>query len=525
MVSPVFAGREAELTMLATAFKQAASAGPATVLVGGEAGSGKSRLIGEFAAKVRGSTGPEGVLVLSGSCPEMSGAGLPYAPFTAIVRQLADELGTDEPGAAEKEALLSGPAHADLAHADLAGLLHESGPLGGGGARAGLFERLARLFSRLALAVPLILVAEDAHRADRSTRDLLRFLVRSGRLTRVLILVTFRSDEIHRTHPLCPLLAELCRAPDVSRLELPRLQRAEVAAQLAGILGQSPAPAIAEAAYARTGGIPLFVEAIVKDDGTLRCCRPNSPRDLLLESVQRLPEDIQQILRVASASSGCIGHGLLAAVTGLSEQALCVALQPAVAANVLVSTKDGYEFLHSLTREAVHDDLFAAEHVNVHSMFAEALEADPSLATCRPSLQLTLHWRSAHTYDRAMLAAWRAAADAEAACAYAEQLEMLLQMLELWEQVPSAARQIGTDHPGILGRAARAAHLAGDQGRCTRLARAALSELDETCAADRNSMLRLLAGREVDPAGGSRVAGRAVRSASARAGTYSQGYR
>jgi len=498
MVSPVFAGREAEFTMLATAFEYS-DAACVTVLVGGEAGSGKSRLIREFAAKARRSAGPDGVLILCGGCPETSGGGLPYAPFTAVVRQLADELSP-----AQMADLLGGYGTAPD-NANLADLLGRSGASPGDADLAGLFGRLATLLNRLARVAPLILIVEDAHRADRSTRDLLRFLVRNGRLARVLIVVTYSSDEVHRTHPFRPVLADLSRAPNVSMLELPRLQRADVAAQLAGILGRPPAPAVVDAAYARTGGIPMFVEAIVNGDGTVRCCRPDSPSDLLLEGVRRLPEDTQQVLRIASASGGRTGHALLAAVTGLSEHALCAALQPAAAANVLVSRDGGYEFAHSLTREAVHDVLSGPEHVHVHARFARALESDPSLAVPgRPAVQLTLHWRSAHEYDRAMLAAWRAAADAEIACAYAEQLEMLEQMLELWEQAPSAPAQIGADHTGILERAARAAQRAGNPGRCARLAQAALGESAGPRAARSTALLRLLAEanqvrRTIDP--------------------------
>lgn len=473
MVSPVFAGRETELTMLANAFRQAASATPTAILIGGEAGAGKSRLVGEFAARMHESAGSPGVLVLSGGCLEMSAAGLPYAPFAAAVRQIACQLGT-----AKTAAVLPGGAAGDLAR-----LLPEFGEPScepaAATAQARLFEQLLTLFQRLAQGVPLILVVEDAHWADRSTRDLLSFLVTNLRLARVLVIVTFRSDELHRTHPLRPLLAELSRASHVSRLDLPRLERAEVAAQIAGILGKTPEPAVVDAAYARTDGIPLFVEAMVSADGIVNCGIPESLRDLLLESVNRLPKDTQQILRVASASSSRIGRALLAAVTGFAEQPLCAALRPALAASILVSRGHDYEFRHSLIREAVHDDLLPGEHTEVHRLFAEALQRDPSLLpACRPSLQLSLHWRMAHDYERALLAAWRAAADAESSFAYAEQLQMLEQVLDLWDRVPNAQQQVGSDHARILERAAGAAYLAGESERGIKLARAALSELD-----------------------------------------------
>ncbi len=480
MVSSIFAGRETELTMLAGAFEQAASAVSTTVVLGGEAGAGKSRLVSEFTDRVSKATGPEGVLILTGSCLEMSLAGLPYAPFTAALRQLTRERGT-----ADVTALLPSQAAGDLARL-LPDFGEPTADPDASTARARLFEQLLTLFDRLAQRAPLILVVEDVHWADRSTRDLLSFLVRNLRLARVLIVATFRSDELHRTHPLRPMLAELSRVRGVSRLDLPRLQRAEVAAQLGGILGQPPEPTVADAAYSRTDGIPLYVEAIVNSDGTVNNCVPESLRDLLLQSVNRLPEDTQQVLRVASAASGRIGHALLAAVTGFAEQPLYATLRSAVASNVLVSRGNGYEFRHSLIREAVHDDLLPGEHADMHRAFAAALERDPALAPdCRPSLQLALHWRRAHEYERALLAAWRAAGDAEDAFAYAEQLQVLEEVLGLWERVPDAPQQVGTDHAGILERAASAAYLAGEPERGTKLARAALRELEEADAAER----------------------------------------
>lgn len=488
MVSPVFAGRGAELAALMSAFGHAADAEPTTVLLGGEAGAGKSRLVSEFAARVRAAAGRDGVMMLTGGCLEQSAAGLPYAPFTAAVRQLTREVGTSEVAG-----LLPGQAAGDLAR-----LLPEFGTPAAdpdpGAARARLFEQLLTLLERLAQRAPLILVVEDAHWADRSTRDLLSFLVRNLRMARVLLLVVFRSDELHRTHPVRPLLAELSRVPGVSRLELPRLDRPEVAAQLTGILGQQPSPTAVDRAYTRSEGIPLFVEAMVECDGTLACGLPESLRDFLLESVNRLPDETQGLLRVATASGARIGHDLLAAVTDLDEQALDAALRPAVAANVLVSDGDGYRFRHSLIREAVHDDLLPGEHVHVHRTFAQAMERDPALSPqYKPAAtQLALHWRSAHEPERALLAAWQAAADAKAACAYAEQLQMLEQVLDLWEQVPDAPRLTATDHAGVLELAARAAYMAGEPERGVKLTRAAIGELDEAHSAERVAMLRYL---------------------------------
>jgi predicted ATPase len=187
-------------------------------------------------------------LVLAGGCVELSAAGLPYAPFTAGLRQLVRQR-----GAGEVAALLGGRGTEELA-----GLLPEFGHPPADRdpdmARARLFEVLLALFEALAGQRPLVLVVEDLHWADRSTRDLLSFLVTNLRPAAVLLVVTFRSDELHRSHQLRPLLAQLDRIDAVTRLELPRLSRGQVAVQLEGILGRPPDPAVTTAVFERGSG-------------------------------------------------------------------------------------------------------------------------------------------------------------------------------------------------------------------------------------------------------------------------------
>jgi DNA-binding CsgD family transcriptional regulator/tetratricopeptide (TPR) repeat protein len=481
VISPVFAGREAELTLLARAFEAAADGTPRIVLIGAEAGGGKSRLVGEFAARV-----PDRAMMLTGACVELSAAGLPYAPFTAALRQLVRMRGV-----AEVTGLLPGQ-HAG----ELAVLLPEFGDPPAGVeaemARARLFELLLGLLEALAEQQPVVLVVEDVHWADRSTCDLLSFLVRNIRDAPVLLVVTFRSDELHRSHLLRPLLAGLSRMDGVSRLDLARLSRDQVAAQLAGILGQAPEPALTGAVYERGGGIPLFTEALVNPDGTVSSGLPWSLRDLLLAAVKELPEQTQDVLRVAAVGGEQVQHPLLATVTGLDDTALTATVRPAVAGNVLVSDTGGYAFRHQLIHEAVLEDLLPGERAQAHRSFAEALEAASSLFPGDITrVQLALHWRGANEDGRALTAAWRAAADARAAFAYAQRLQMLEQVLELWDRVPDAARLTGTDHAGVVELAAGAARWSGEPERGLALVEAALPELDKACDAERAGILLL----------------------------------
>ena len=199
VLSPSLIGRADQLSELEAALATAGSGEPCTVLIGGEAGVGKSRLVNEFAGRAR----PAGARVLAGGCLELGADGLPFAPFTSVLRELVRDLGAD--GVA---GLLPAGATRELAR-----LLPEFGEPAGsddaGAARARLFEQMLILLEQLADRGPLVLIVEDAHWADRSTRDLLEFLIRNQRtIGGLLIVVTYRSDDLHRTHPLRPLLAE-----------------------------------------------------------------------------------------------------------------------------------------------------------------------------------------------------------------------------------------------------------------------------------------------------------------------------
>ena len=468
--SPVLVGRDEQMAALDAAFASARQGGPSAVLLGGEAGVGKSRLVSEFSR----TAAEAGARVLTGGCLELGTDGLPFAPFTAVLRDLVHEMGADAVAA-----MLPGRTTRGLAR-----LLPELGEPDTGGdpaeARARLFEEVLRALEYLTRHSPVVLVIEDAHWADRSSRDLLTFLIGNQRaLSGLLIVVTFRSDELHRTHPLRPLLASLDRIAWVERIDLPRLTRHDTGELIAGILSRQPAGDLADALYHRSEGNPLFVEALLCCDGELYPELPESLRDLLLDSVRRLPEDTQEVLRVASAGGQTTGHALLGTVTGLDDAALTRAVRPAVIANVLHAQGNGYAFRHELIREAVHEDLLPGEHGRLHSRFAEAIDADPTLVPPgRAAIEMAHHWHSAHDSAWALIAAWQAAAQAGRAVAAAERLSLLARVLELWDQVPDAAERIGADHTQVLEEAIAAAHNAGEFERGIALATSALRELD-----------------------------------------------
>jgi ATP/maltotriose-dependent transcriptional regulator MalT len=381
-------------------------------------------------------------------------------------------------GAGQVAALLPGDQAAELSV-----LLPEFGeqPSGGDPAmtRARLFEALLTLVEALGEERPLVLVIEDAHWADRSTCDLLSFLVRNVRQAPVLLIVTFRSEDTEGA-PLRSLVAGLGRMEGVQRIELEPLSRRDVAAQLEGMLSGPPGPALINAVYQRGGGNPLFTEALVNRDGSLAAGLPSSLRDLILARVKELPAETQQALRMTAVGGDHVTHALLAAAAKLDDATLTSALRPAVAAHILISDADGYGFRHQLFREAVLADLLPGDRAVAHRGFATALAATPpDQRDGTAGVQLALHWRGAHENERALIAAWQAAADAGAAFGYAQRLQMLDQVRELWPSVPDAASSTGTDYVGILELAADTARWAGEPERGLALVADALAKLDE----------------------------------------------
>ena len=239
VTSTSFVGREEELRRLQRGLQSAAAGEPGTLLIAGEAGVGKTRLVHEFAERVGGEA-----QVLLGSCIPLSGGGLPYGPIVDALRPLTRDL---DP--AELNELL-GPTFDDLTRLLPGATPRPSRRLAepvSEYAQARLFELLLRFLDRLGRRRPVVLVVEDAHWADRSTLDLLVFLIRMARQERLLVLATYRSDELHSQHPLRTALAELDRSWHLEHLELARFTQAELAALVGTILGHPPPPAIGAA--------------------------------------------------------------------------------------------------------------------------------------------------------------------------------------------------------------------------------------------------------------------------------------
>ena len=475
VTSPVFVGRGAELDRLSEAFERAAGGEPAFAFVSGESGIGKTRMLREFEARAR----EQGARVLLGQCLELGGAQIPYAPLVGALRPLVRGLAD-----ADAESLPAGTRNA------LAELLPELGGTGSHSddeprARQGrLFEALLALLERLGRSAPVLLAIEDLHWADGSTRDFITFLVRSAREERLCLVVTYRSDELHRRHPLRPLLAELERAAGVDRIALERFDRAELAEQLTGITGEPPSDELADRLFTRSQGNPLFTEELLaasEDGGTWLL--PETLRDVLLARVERLSPAAQAVLRVAAVVDRPATHTLLEAVVELPPAEVMEGAREAVAHQVLVIGEGGlYSFRHALVGEAVHGDLLPGEDTALHARIAAAIEARPEVlgdvTEKTVAAELACHWRNAHDLSRALGANVRAGLAAKRVYAYEVAKRQLERALELWARVPDAEERAGMDRTALLRAAATCASAVGEASRAVALTREALAALD-----------------------------------------------
>jgi DNA-binding CsgD family transcriptional regulator/tetratricopeptide (TPR) repeat protein len=484
VTSTNFVGRDQELGRLRRGLQSAATGTPGVLLVAGEAGVGKTRLVQEFAGRV----GDE-AQVLLGSCVNVSGGGLPYGP---IVDALRAPIRTPDPAISQA---LVGTVLGELtsmAPATAPPSVQDPTELVGEYARARLFELVLRLLNRLGEQAPVVVVLEDLHWADRSTLDLLVFLARVVRQERLLLVATYRSDELPASHPLHAVVADLDRNRHVEHLQLSRFERQETAALLHGILGRPPLPETVERIFLQSQGNAFFAEELMA--ATSEQSDPHRSarlQGLLLARIAPLQEDTQQVLRLAATVRRPVTHQLLATASQLAEEQLLAAIREAVDQQVLLSEQDAYAFRHVLLQEAVYDQLLPGERQWLHRAVACALGQD-SLAASHPgaAVELSHHWYATHDYPQALRASITAARTAADVYGFTEARHQYERALTLWAQVPEAHQCAGVAFPELLVEAAETAHWVGASDRAAVLTRMALAEVGPGVEATRVAVLQ-----------------------------------
>ncbi|NQX25802.1 AAA family ATPase [Microbacteriaceae bacterium VKM Ac-2854] len=452
-------GRDGDLSALRHAFDAAVAEGARTVVLGGEAGIGKSRLIAEFTRGL-----PAEALVLRGQSIDLERDAPPYVPVIGPLRELERVIGS--------EALVESVG---AAREGLRILLPEIAPAEEGRltARAGsslVFDAVVAALESVSRVRPVVLVVEDLHWADPATLALLRFLVRVADRGRLLILLSYRSDELRRGHPLRSWLPELERGERVQRRELSRLNRSEVREMVTSLRGEAPDARDLGVLVERSDGVPFFIEEIA--DAGIRAdeeCFPDSLRDILLARYDTMGESTQRMLRLLSAGGTCVQHSLFISVYPGDPAEVDAAAREAIAGGVLVAEGTEYTFRHALVRDAIHEELLPGERVRVHTDFARALEHGGSAA------EISYHWMAAHDAPSAFAASVTAMREARDSFAYDAAARMGERAIELWDQVP--ADQRGSKVP-LLAETAHDLRNAGEGERAVALVDEALALSD-----------------------------------------------
>jgi DNA-binding CsgD family transcriptional regulator len=445
-------GRDTEIARLRALLDDAAAGRAVTALVGGDAGVGKSRLVTEVMAVAR----QRGFTVLCGQCAEI-GDSVPYLPFADAFRTAPPDI---------EQAVKARPVLARLLP-DGGEPVQETDP--SGMARQQMFGAVLGALAELAAASPLLLVLEDLHWADATTRHLVTFLARMLRRERVAIIGTYRTDDLNRRHPLGEVVAELGRLPSVTLVELGPLPAAALAEHLSN-LPNGPSrlsTALLSSLVDRAEGNAYYAEELLAASSGSSGVLPSGLAALLLARVARVSAAAQQVLRAAAVAGRRADDQLVLAATGLDDAKYEEAVRELVAHQLLVPDgPDGYRFRHALLREAVYGDLLPGERTRLHGRFAALLADVPGAAA-----ELAYHSLVSHDVPGALGASVRAGEEAERIGAPAEAHRHYDHALELWDRVADAEKLAGMSRGQLGLKSAFAAAASGDVPRAIQLLR------------------------------------------------------
>ncbi len=426
---PVLVSRDEQLATLEDAFLEARRGRGRLVVLAGEAGIGKTRLANELARQAR----RLGAAVLWGSCSEVE-LSLPYLPFVEAVGNYLD---TSNVGALAERLGPTGRELSQLWPQFGDGLPPEaaSDP---GQAKLRLFEAIVSLLAIPAADGALLLVIEDVHWADDSSRELLDHIARRLSGLRALVLVTYRGDEVHRRHPLVPALRTWRRSRLAEVVELRPLPEAGVGQMVAAITGTDEVePELVDLLYERTEGNPFFLEEMLTEvacslEPGAEISRaaleavgiPETVRDTIVQRLARLDPSHAEILEVAAVLGRSFSYPTLLAVSKAGEDVVQSALAAAVGLQLVEEDPDGlgrYRWRHALTEEAIHDEVVTPRRQAIHSRTADVLATDESV----PAIEVANHLLWAGRFEEAVPLCLRSAEEAERSAAFREAASLL----------------------------------------------------------------------------------------------------
>jgi DNA-binding CsgD family transcriptional regulator len=404
-------GRAAMLSDIRAGLLDVGPGGTAAVFLTGESGVGKSRLLRETAAAMRDA----GVAVLSGTCLDIGDAS-PLHPVLQALRRVD-----------------ATPAAAD-------------------GDAGALLERVSRELRAVADDRRLLLVLDDLQWADRSTRQLLLYLLAGLGDVRLSVLAAVRAESLHGTHPLRRVLAELRRLRSVRVLDIAPLDRDGTAELVTAIAGEKIDPEDADRVFKRSGGNAFVAEELSRDLRDGRVELSDTLREIFLSRVDELPEHARHVVHAVAAGVEPIDHALLAKVLGLPEDQLIDGIRAAVAQRFVASAGDGYKLRHSLVAEVLAGGVLPAEYAALHRRYAEALAGGGDHA------RLAHHWQHAGEPARALPSVIAAARAAERLYGFAEAHRH-------WSLALDLSTDDCADRTDLLAHAAESAHQCGEHQR------------------------------------------------------------
>ncbi|MDP9238524.1 MAG: AAA family ATPase [Chloroflexota bacterium] len=456
-----FVGRESELSRIKAKLADARTGRGGLVMLVGEPGIGKSRMIEEFTEHAR----TDGAAVLFGACFEGEWVP-PFAPFADAIDNYAKE--------AAVEALQADLGHGAGAIARLAPSVRERlpdfaepAPLQPDEERFRLLDAVSQFLIASSQRVPVVLVLDDLHWADKGTIAMLRHVARFVTKHRILLLGAYRDVELDRQHPLSGALAQLRREVEYERIALKGLDEGDIGAMLTSLTEQDVPEAFVHAISDETDGNPFFIREVLihlTDEGKIfqqdgrwtsnvsiaEMGIPEGVRQVIGRRLSRLSEHANKLLTAASGFNGPFHIDLAGAAAGLDEPAALDAIDEALQAQLLRSTgeADTYNFTHTLIRHTLYGELSPSRQVRLHRQIAEAMERVYGDRAKDHAAELAYQYhRSAAISgaERGVPHALAAADQAEAAAAWDEQVAFLRMSLEL---LPDGDRR----RPRLLAR-------------------------------------------------------------------------
>jgi tetratricopeptide (TPR) repeat protein len=428
-------GRTVELRHLLAIAGELTLDSAIAVFVTGESGVGKTRLMNETAAQLRSG----GMTLLSGSCVEIDDQ--PYFPLRQALYKASKSSSGAASGATRFAALI------DVLAGDLSGA---AGP-------GRILELLTREIEALSVERPLVWMIDDLQWADRSTVQLLLYLLTGLAGSRLRVFAALRAESLAVDTELRRTLGRLHRLPFVQMMDLRPLGRVDADALAVAVAGSALPAETTELVWARSGGNAFVVGELARAAGTDPIRIPASLREAVLSQVGELPSELREVLSAVAVGVEPVAHAVLAAVVPLEERELFDAVRRVVNQRLVEACEDGYRLRHRLLKEVLEGDLLPGERQALHRRHAEALDSADALAP-KP-VQLIYHWRLAGRPERAAAAA-RAAADA------AEHAGRLTEAWQHWqsavELTPTTGAESPPDRHSLLFRAAEAAQQCGE---------------------------------------------------------------